>query len=309
MISVALCTYNGEKYIEKQLESIIAQTIPINEIIICDDGSSDNTINIIHGTVKKYPNIVSKIIVNKDRLGVRRNFEKALNICNGNIKILSDQDDIWFPKKVEFIIKFFKDNPQKDVIVSNAILIDENDVILSEKKLLDCVGLNSVFLSKCDNNNLVDLFLNFNRATGATMAIRDSVKVNFAYNTTILHDYILAIEALSRHSLGIITEPLSKYRLHRDQQCGIGQAIIKPWRNDIHEIQSENFDGYVLPLKLEERLKMRNRRYKWTLTLWGVPKIILHSKQYKKFYSKEWISYIKYDIHRAFGLYQHRHHS
>ena len=236
MISVALCTYNGELYIKKQLDSILNQTIPVDEIVICDDGSTDSTIDIVEEFASIQKRIAIQIVKNEKNTGVRNNFEKALNLCNGDVILLSDQDDIWFPQKVEIIINFLRKNPDKDTVISNAILIDNNDEILSDKTLLDCVGLTHMYLITATNDNHIDMFLSSNRATGATMAIKKCVPIRFNYETPILHDYILAIEALARNSLGIIEQPLTKYRIHIGQERGIGKAIEIPWESNIYEL-------------------------------------------------------------------------
>ncbi|MDO9153719.1 MAG: glycosyltransferase [Paludibacter sp.] len=83
MISVALCTYNGEKFIEEQLNSILNQTLPVEEIVICDDGSTDNTLNIINLFEQNNRNI--KVFRNKNNLGTIKNFEKAISLTSGDI--------------------------------------------------------------------------------------------------------------------------------------------------------------------------------------------------------------------------------
>jgi glycosyltransferase involved in cell wall biosynthesis len=102
--SVAICTFNGEKYIKAQLESILNQTLAIDEIIICDDGSNDKTIAIIELIQIENPNKIS-LYKNKVNLGSTKNFEKAISICTGYYIFLSDQDDIWKENKVEKVIQ------------------------------------------------------------------------------------------------------------------------------------------------------------------------------------------------------------
>src|SRR5690606_8953402 len=82
MISVAMCTYNGEKYLAEQLESILRQDHPVDELVVCDDGSSDRTIAILNEFAQKAPFVVG-IHVNEKNLGSTKNFEKALTLCQG----------------------------------------------------------------------------------------------------------------------------------------------------------------------------------------------------------------------------------
>ena len=95
MISVCLCTFNGEDFLESQLESIFNQKDfkSISEIIICDDQSTDSTLKIIEDFSKLSNKL--KFTINKKRLGVIRNFEKCLSYTNYPIIIFCDQDDIW----------------------------------------------------------------------------------------------------------------------------------------------------------------------------------------------------------------------
>jgi glycosyltransferase involved in cell wall biosynthesis len=93
-LSVAMCTYNGAQYIEKQLLSILNQELPINEIVICDDGSNDDTLEKVENIAANYQDVAWKILQNAPQLGVTKNFEKAITLCTGDIIFLSDQDDI-----------------------------------------------------------------------------------------------------------------------------------------------------------------------------------------------------------------------
>lgn len=307
MISVALCTYNGQQFIKKQLDSIINQTISVDEIVICDDGSTDSTISIVKEIASTQKNIAFQIIINETNIGVRNNFEKAVRLCKGDYIFLSDQDDVWYSEKVETIMSFFYQNPNKDVVMSNATLIYANDAMISDKTLFDCVGLSPDILSKATNDNIIDLFLNFNRATGATMAIKKDVPVKFDYPTQILHDYILAIEALARDTLGIIEHPLIKYRLHQGQERGIGDAIENPWKSNIYELGCEKIDNYPLPKIFADKIEMRHKRYDWMAGLSGIVKILFNWNLYRKIYPNSWKSYMSVDMNHTVGLYKQRH--
>src|SRR5438045_2698326 len=96
-ISVALCTFNGQAFINDQLTSIVTQTRAVDEIIISDDNSSDTTTEIIGRFSEKYSCIILE--ENKTNIGPIRNFEKAIAACTGDIIFLSDQDDVWDQNK------------------------------------------------------------------------------------------------------------------------------------------------------------------------------------------------------------------
>ena len=124
-ISIAMTTYNGGEYLEQQLISFANQQKLPDELIICDDRSSDDTIKILEKFSKHAPFDV-KIFINDHNLGFVKNFEKALSQCNGDIIFLSDQDDSWFPNKISSILKHFNSNSQSSLIIHDAKIVDEN---------------------------------------------------------------------------------------------------------------------------------------------------------------------------------------
>lgn len=119
MISVCIATYNGEKYIQEQIDSIIRQLSDNDEIVISDDGSTDKTISIL----KAYYDSRIKIKLNKGKHGIVSNFENALKHSSGDIIFLSDQDDIWDKHKVEKCMDTLKD---ADLVVHNSKVIRED---------------------------------------------------------------------------------------------------------------------------------------------------------------------------------------
>lgn len=104
MISVAIASYNGELYIKEQIQSILYQTLPVSEIIIVDDCSSDSTTKVIRNMLKLDDRI--KLVVNNKNQGHIKSFERALSLCSGSYIFLSDQDDIWLPGKVKTCIDY-----------------------------------------------------------------------------------------------------------------------------------------------------------------------------------------------------------
>lgn len=125
-ISVVMSTYNGEKFLQEQLDSIVNQSILPDELIVVDDSSQDNTLSILHN-FKNKSSFYVKIIENKENIGSKtkygfaKNFETALRNCNGNIIFLSDQDDVWFKDKLATHIKIYNYNPNIKFIANDAI--------------------------------------------------------------------------------------------------------------------------------------------------------------------------------------------
>ena len=98
-VSVVMCTYNGAQYLKEQLDSIIGQTYPIHELIIQDDCSTDNTVAILKKYEADYPFV--RLYVNEHNIGYNQNFKSAVMKATGDYIAISDQDDVWFPQKLE----------------------------------------------------------------------------------------------------------------------------------------------------------------------------------------------------------------
>jgi len=122
LVSIALCTYNGEKFLLRQLDSILNQDYSNIEIIITDDCSGDTTRQILDSYQKKDERI--KLHLNEANLGYTKNFEKAVRLCTGDYIAFSDQDDIWERNKIsELVVEM----PGNVMVFHNSDLIDEND--------------------------------------------------------------------------------------------------------------------------------------------------------------------------------------
>lgn len=162
MISVAMTTYNGEKYIRKQLDSIMNQSVKVDEIIVCDDGSSDKTLDIL----KEYP---VKVTINKSNLGFKNNFKKAISLCSGDYILLCDQDDIWEINKIEELKKQFESNLNMHVCASAFHCIDGNDNFLNNRKVM------KLYPDEMDENEIcevpLDSLISINYFQGSSMMI------------------------------------------------------------------------------------------------------------------------------------------
>lgn len=132
-----MTTYNGSKFLERQLESILFQTHPVDEVIICDDGSTDDTENIILSFIAN--NSLSekwKFERNTTNKGADKNFINAAEKCTGDIVFFSDQDDIWAKNKIEEMVSVFFNHSDAMVVSCSEIYIDSNDKkLITESKL------------------------------------------------------------------------------------------------------------------------------------------------------------------------------
>ena len=225
LTSVALCTFNGEKYIASQLQSILKQTVTVNEIIICDDCSTDNTISIINSFVGSYPGIIT-LHINDRNIGGRKNFEKALSLTSGDFIFFSDQDDIWMKNKAERILTVFNNNDSCEGIFTNAGLIDEKNTPLGST-LLDHTFFKSDLRKNYTNSDLLywSLLLG-NIVTGGTVAIRRTaldhvLPFHLNFKRKLWHDAWIGYVLLLKQSMEYLDECLIQYRIHPKQQVGI----------------------------------------------------------------------------------------
>lgn len=221
--SVALCTYNGEKHITQQLESILKQTVVPHEIVICDDNSSDNTIKIVKNIFNEYSYTNFKIEINVPALKTVKNFEKAVSLCTGNWIFLSDQDDIWDYDKVERLLAATKKNTL--LLFTNGRLIDEfgNEM---KSDLWHHWGFTVEQKEKWKNNNLAfdDLINNKNFVTGATVVLNKKLLKNslpIKVPNGYYHDAWFALHAAAGKGLSFLEDSTISYRIHPQQQFGV----------------------------------------------------------------------------------------
>lgn len=217
--SVALCSYNGEKYIHQQIDSILSQTHRPSEIVVCDDGSTDRTPEILAEYQKQYPEIF-RIYFNEINLRSVKNFEKAISLCSKEIIFLSDQDDIWAENKAEKIVSFLDNHPEIDAVATNGFCIDENGAVHEKYSLWDA----PVFLKeKGKNIDYFEIILHCNIATGASMAFRAALKpeiIPFPVLKDYHHDEWIAVNTARKGRFELLNDKLFYYRTHQEQQVG-----------------------------------------------------------------------------------------
>jgi glycosyltransferase involved in cell wall biosynthesis len=207
-ISVVLNSFNGEKYIAKQLDSIINQTILIDEIIILDDASVDDTLEILNTFATKYSNI--HICNNNQNLGLWASFKRGLELAKYEYLFLADQDDIWALDKVEKMIKMAdcKNSNLPLLIYSDLKVINESDYLI-HNSFWELAGLNpkAATFHRLMYGNVV---------TGCASLINGKMKEYLLHmpEDMMMHDHWMALIAYGFGQFDITDEPLVNYRAH-----------------------------------------------------------------------------------------------
>jgi glycosyltransferase involved in cell wall biosynthesis len=198
MRSVVLATYQGGQFIDAQLESIARQLAADDEIIVSDDGSSDETISTVLN--RRDPRI--RVLSNTSRVGYVKNFERAIASARGQHIFFSDQDDIWLPKKVEALTAALD---RKPCVASDAIVVDTHlrELYPSFFAWRKTVSFSfwAVFLKPC--------------IVGATLACRKSyLDTLLPFPPGVPHDFWITLNASWESNLEVISDPLILYRRH-----------------------------------------------------------------------------------------------
>lgn len=225
-ISIALCTYNGAQYLREQLTSFIGQTRLPDELLVCDDASTDATVKLIQdfSTSAPFPVICHS---NKANLGSTKNFERAISLCTGDIIFLSDQDDVWLPHKIERIESEFLRSQDVGLVFSDPDLVDDELRPLNDRLWNYTFPPNR--RADADSAAFYKTLLQGNVVTGATAAFRSQFVRDFIPMpeslTNLVHDAWIALFISVSAEIAFINEPLIRYRQHASQQIGVNWNI------------------------------------------------------------------------------------
>jgi glycosyltransferase involved in cell wall biosynthesis len=220
--SIALCTYNGARFLREQLQSIAAQETRPFELVISDDASSDDTFAVAWEFARSAPFPI-ELHRNATRLGTVANFDQAISRCKGDVIFLCDQDDVWRPEKIARMLPRF-DDPHVACAFTDARLIDEKGTPRGST-LWQQIGFDP---RRFDFAAVADR----NVATGATMALHASMRpLVQPIPRDQPHDWWIALLAAATGGAIPLEEPLIDYRVHGEQQSGAGPEVgsLETW--------------------------------------------------------------------------------
>ena len=253
MISIAMATYNGAKYLREQIDSILSQTIRDFELIVCDDCSTDETWKILEDY--KDRDLRVKLYSNQHNIGFIKNFEKAIGLCSGEYIALSDQDDVWLPNHLEVLYNLIDD---KMIACGNADMIDMNGdrlgLTLQEMESFNYVPINNLQLAS-------SVIFFRNPFQGASMLIRRNF---FSYalpipNEIKYHDSWFANLASFCGGITYTERIVNKYRMHGNNVTGMRIKVRSKIRTFVSHLLFARMghERLVVTKYVQERLPNR----------------------------------------------------
>ncbi len=236
-VSIAMATYNGASYLKEQLDSLAQQKMPPLELIVCDDRSTDATLDVLSDFEKTAPFAV-QIFSNERRLGYKQNFMKAASLCGGDIVAFCDQDDIWNENKITVVTNAFRD--AKCLVVSHDFSVMFNDGRQSIPSYFDQLERSG-----------------FSRAVGikgCTMAFQKALLDRLGWpgpQSGWAHDAWIALIGTALNRRGYIYQPLIRHRIHGNNTSG-WLARPRKFTQFVRKIR--------IPPSLRKKLKMKSFR-------------------------------------------------
>lgn len=219
-ISVVIATYNGEPYVAEQIDSILRQTRPPDEVIVCDDSSTDRSLSITADTLDA-ARVPHQILEAPANLGVTANFARGISAAAGDVIVLADQDDVWYPEKLATIANSLSAPNAHLAVFSDADLIGPSGARLGST-LWARVGLNRSLRQRILDGEAFQIQMRKNWATGATMAFRSSLReAVLPMSEDGLHDHWIATIAAALGELYPVPRSLMAYRLHGRNAIGL----------------------------------------------------------------------------------------
>jgi glycosyltransferase involved in cell wall biosynthesis len=224
--SVAMCTYNGARFVAEQLDSIAAQTRPPDELVVCDDRSTDATVERIREFARNAPFPV-RLFENETNVGSTKNFGRAIELCDGDFIAVADQDDVWLPEKLERLEQTLA-NGSTGLAFTDGDVVDESLRPLGQRVWQTLRFGEEEQRLFCEGRGF-EVLLGHNVVTGAAMALKAEFKkliLPFPNDLThdgipVLHDWWTALLIAAVGEVSFVPQSLFKYRQHSSQQMGV----------------------------------------------------------------------------------------
>jgi len=256
-ISVALCTRNGARYLPAQIRSICTQEPLPREIIVSDDGSTDDTLAVVRETIDLCgvaDRIALRVFSNTPPLGVTRNFEQAVRACSHELIVLCDQDDVWHPGRLARMAAQFEARPDLLLLHTDARLVDA-DLQPLGSTLFHALEVQPAELEAISRGDAFSVLLRRNLVTGATTMFRRTLlDAALPFAPEWVHDEWLAAIAAATGRMDVLPEPTIDYRQHASNQIGARRLTLS---EKIAKAFAERGDKHVARLHRADALLQR----------------------------------------------------
>lgn len=260
-VSVAMCTFNGARFLPQQLESILRQTSLPDELMVCDDGSDDDTLAVLSAFADKAPFPVH-VHRNAERLRFSGNFAKCIGLCRGEIIVLTDQDDEWMTDRVEQTRNAFAANPALTFSYSDALLMDNegNDLASSIYSSFPIMPADRARFEQ--GSDLLPVIARWGFIYGCTMALRARYRyLVLPVPATWSHDEWLTL-VLSGVGPSCRQAPVTRYRQHSIQSVGVGDwsfqghlRMAKTRDKEAYNAEIAHYEKALLASQVHKELK------------------------------------------------------
>jgi len=225
-VSVVMGTFNGAAYLPRQLRSLAAQSRRPDELVVFDDGSTDETVEILRAFASTAPFPV-RWQTHPENLGAAATFQSALSAASGDILALCDQDDVWYPEKLAVFESAFASKDAPDLVFCDADLVDENLRPLA-RSLWKSIGFGRRQLGLAEIGRLWSVLIRFNAVTGTAMAFSAKWKdLILPIPPGWMHDGWIALLLSIAGRYQIVSRRLLAYRCHAQQQIGPGPDSLQ----------------------------------------------------------------------------------
>lgn len=243
-LSIALCTFNGERFLREQLDSFSRQKRLPDELVVGDDCSTDRTLEILEDWAKSAPFPV-EIIRNPQNLGYEKNFENVMRRCSGEVVFPADQDDVWLPEKLETMARVFEEEPDVGVVYCGRTLIDQNGAPLSER----VTELFRIYHPIDSSYFLADWADEHPDCAGCMSAVRKTIIDRlFPFPRPWAHDTWIFTMAPFHTRMKTLKIPLMRFRRHTTNASALGRE--PDWANgrNVYYLTSVNQYRFHAPL-------------------------------------------------------------
>lgn len=222
-----MATFNGARYVAEQVHSILDQEVLPDELVVSDDGSDDDTLDVIRAVFSgRSETSVALKVVAGTHSGVTGNFERAIRATSGDHIFLCDQDDRWHPDRILAVEVMFEQDANLEFVHADAELIDGVGNPLGTR-LLDALGVTAQERSAIHSGRALEVFIRRNVATGAASAFRKTLLQRaLPFPSQWVHDEWLATLAAAAGTLALLEQPVTDYRQHGANEIGVSTQTL-----------------------------------------------------------------------------------